>query len=83
MGRTMKSAVSCCVMVFLLSLGEKTKRYLKLIVQWRRSGRGICLGGSGVETLIDNLKSFMAHYSSDNLKTAVGGIDRGDEENNK
>ena len=30
------------------------------------------------ETLIDNLKSFTAHYSSDNLETAVGGIDGGD-----
>lgn len=32
----------------------------------------------GGETFIDKPKSFTAHYSSDNLETAAGGIDRGD-----
>lgn len=32
----------------------------------------------GGETFIDKPKSFTAHYSSDNLERAAGGIDRGD-----
>lgn len=65
-------------MVFTHFLEEKIKHYLKLVAQQQKKSRGIRLGGTGAETLIDNLKSFMAHYSSDNLETAVGGIDRGD-----
>lgn len=72
----MKSSVSCHVMVFTHFLEEKIKHYLKLIAQQQKKSRGIRLGGTSAETLIDSLKSFMAHYSSDNLETAVGGIDR-------
>lgn len=57
-------------------LGGKLQHYLKLIAQQQKNSRGICLGSTGGETVIDNLKSLTAHYSSDNLETAVGGIDR-------